>query len=230
MYDKAKLVKITDLLVQIYEKVFDQPMEDVGKDYAPPRICINCSYTLRTVAAEKDASYLRFHIPAIWRSPASHPTHCYFCSTNNSGVRKNQSYLIKYPVLEACVRPQVLDSYALPDLSEFVLTPPRIQKKAKSQLVNEEEIPDESISDDECSDFEKDFVSESNKDEYALNVPVYTIGEFNDLVRNARLSKNDALSLAKTFKSKNAFAPGVTFYHIRDRDRKFHEYFKTVVL
>jgi hypothetical protein len=225
MFKKQRLVKCTPVIINIYNKIFGDPMVDLGKDFAPSRICQNCKYLLQSVANKNDASLLRFHIPAIWRTPKTHPTGCYFCSTNSTGLSQKQAKFIKYPELQACIRPQMVDSFVLPDLNDAVVS------FQSSRMIDEDvemgnNETDESVDDDDYSDFEQEFVEEFGDCDNSLNHPLYTTAEFNDFIRNSNVSKAGARIIGQTFKFKNAFAPGATYSHILTRDEPFRQFFK----
>jgi hypothetical protein len=225
-YDDPELITVSSEIQKLYFNIFSLGMHDLGKSFAPSKICNKCKYMLEKVNASSDASKLKFHIPAIWREPFSHPELCYFCSTNNSGLKKKHAHLIKYPVVEACIRPQLVNNFVLPVQDKIEITVVRRKRRLDEDEADVDQLAED---EDENDDDESDFNSEESEDEESPpRKSIYSTSEFNDIVRNFNMSKRDAVKLGKLFRWNNDLPKDKsTFYHQRKRDARFRPFFKS---
>jgi hypothetical protein len=211
------LVDIPSRIFKLYKVFFNLSINDHQKDYAPSKVCRKCIYMLDT--AVKTPSKLKFNIPAIWREPASHPAHCYFCSTKTTGMTKSSKSTIKYPEnLESAIRPRLEASFVA--LTQLQVAYEMNELSFPFEYDQPEEMQNESTDE---SDFENEYESDEQDD--VMRDEKYTTAEFNDLVRNQSLSKNQALMLGQIFNSKHNFHRDATFYHMKTRDIEFRRFF-----
>lgn len=199
---------ITEDLKKMYLLYFGCPLGDQDKPWAPHIICTGCSSGLRNWLNRRRTS-MPFAIPMLWREPRDHINDCYFCRVNTTGYSAKTKHKIVYPSLDSAIRP-VLHDESLP-----VPLPP------DDGLASEED-------DQENADNAKHVPETSDQDYLGdddTEPKTFTQAELNDLVRDLKLSKDQAELLASRLKQKNLLSPGVKITHYRQRNHKLSSFF-----
>jgi hypothetical protein len=187
-YKLCDFKTINSQICDMYKDCFDLQLNDHEKDWAPSKICKWCLMCLKK-------GKFTFKVPTIWREPASHPDKCFFCSINLVGFNKKNLKSIKYPLLEACIRPADFEG------EEYDPVELNVTTSTGSSVANDDEIVDPS------------FVEERNTK--------ITTAQLNDMARNLHLSKNSSILYAQMLKETNSLCPETTTSHFRNRDELF---------
>jgi hypothetical protein len=194
--------KITPEIREIYKECFKMPLCDDQQEWAPSTVCSKCVSTLKRWKAGD--ALLHFEVPAIWRMPSMHPENCYFCMTETRGFNKTNSSNIKYPVLEACVKPQPFNGdNIMAELSNDILDDDIMETESGASPLDQE------------SDF----------DSLNSGPTMYTQPLLNDLIRNCGMSKRKAAVLARSLKSTGNLDRTCKIKNVLERQKPFEEYF-----
>jgi hypothetical protein len=214
------LVNFSDTLLKQYRLSFGFSSIDHTKNFAPTKVCRACKYMLKI--SHLNRSKLKFQVPAVWRE-AVHPDNCYFCLTDVGRLKKNYAKFIKYPQIDSVTRPKVIPDYQFPEDFEYE------QHVSDNNLI--EDIQNEmavKTSSENTSGSESDSQTEM-LEELEDNIwrdDKFTTAELNDLVRNLKLSKSQAVTLGQVFKSKRMLSKDTTYSHLIKRDEDFRKFYQ----
>ena len=100
---KEHRFNMRDFRKRAYETYFGMKLGDQDKQWAPHKVCKNCTDTLRLWTQVK-VKAMRFGVPMVWRSPKNHHDDCYFCMVNMSGWNCHKKNSWYYPDLESARR------------------------------------------------------------------------------------------------------------------------------
>ena len=101
---KEHCFNVRDFTKRAYEAYFGMNLGDQDKQWAPPKVCKNCTVTL-CLWTQGKAKAKRFGVPMVWRSPKNHHDDCYFCMVNMSEWNCHKKNSWYYPDLESARRP-----------------------------------------------------------------------------------------------------------------------------
>lgn len=154
--------------------------------YVPEVICDYCYRCLNGYKSGSDVHKMKYVRPTIWLRRTEHSSqHCYFCLTESYGFRYNTREKIVYPNLESVIRAQIR-------CTQYPTAP-------SEENIACQEIEVESLSIREPSPSE--FLPTS---EFGSRVPHFvTQADFNDLVRDAKMSKESTEVVGSRLKQWN---------------------------
>jgi hypothetical protein len=194
---KGQQRKIDAFVKSAYLAYFKIKLGDQDKIWAPKKVCNSCTTNLRLWLSGKREK-MGFAIPMIWREPQNHDNDCYFCSVNITGHSKKDCNKIIYPNLNSAIRP-VSHGDELP-----------IPKPPENIDILESDSP-------ETDEKDKEYIYEQNND----TPQKFTQEELNDLIRDLKLTKDDAQKLGAKLKSKNLLTENTKFSWYRHREKEF---------
>ena len=74
---KEHRFNVRDFTKRAYEAYFSRKLGDQDKQWAPHKVCKNCTDTL-CLWTQGKVKAMRFRVPMVWRSPKNHHDDCYF--------------------------------------------------------------------------------------------------------------------------------------------------------
>ena len=101
---KEHRFNVRDFTRRAYEAYFGMKLGDQDKQWAPHKVCKNCTDTLRLWTQGK-VKAMRFGVLMVWRSPENHHDDSYFCMVNMSGWNRHKKNSWYYLDLESARRP-----------------------------------------------------------------------------------------------------------------------------
>ena len=209
---KEHRFNVRDFTKRTYEAYFGMKLGDQDKQWAPHKVCKNCTDTLHLWTKGK-VKAMRFGVPMVWRSPKNHHDDCYFCMVNMSGWNRHKKNLWYYPDLESARRPVPhCEEVPIPVFSSL----PKLVSNNDLFAETEEVNSDDSNYSDSMSD---------TTAEWQSKVKPFSQSQLNDLVRDLALSKEASGVLASRICEHSILdsKTKITFY--RDRDEELSDYF-----
>ena len=190
-----------------YYHYFQCQIGDQDKNWAPHNCCKTCYNGLIDWLNGRRNS-ISFAVPMVWREPRDHITDCYFCLTDISGFTGKNKNKIVYPNLLSAIRP-IPHSPDLP-----VPNPPNIKQVGCSKS---------DISAEETDNDEEMYEGGKPSEPHLINQ-----GEFNDLIRDLNLSKDQSELLGSRLQQWNLLHSDVRISHTRKRNDEFASFFSYV--
>lgn len=125
----------------------------------------------------------------------THPNNCLFCLVDMSGRNSLSRKQLNYPNIDSAIRPKLTDDFA------------------NSIQIDSKQSESSSETDNDQSD---DFNVESS---------LISTEKLSDMIKNLRLSKNDAVSLGQMLKSEGCLNSSVKLSNFKKRDLEFRDFF-----
>lgn len=195
----------TPLIKKYYELYFGCKVGDQDKSWAPHICCVSCVSLL--TAWSKGSRQMKFGIPMIWREPRDHVSDCYFCLTNVSGITSKSKRTVSYPNLPSAMRPiQHSDELPVPVPPESIILREEEENRVEDNVDNEVEDPD--------------FQTLDSSEPHLLEQE-----DLNDLVRDLKLSKQQAELLGSRLKGWNLLQKNTKVCVFRNRHAEFEDFF-----
>ena len=184
---------------------FGMRLGDQDKQWAPHKVCKNCTDTLRLWTQGK-IKPMRYGVPMLWRSPKNHHDDCYFCMVNMSGWNRDKKNSWYYPDLESARRPVPhCEEVPIPVCSSL----PKLVSNDDLFAETEEINSDDSNYSDSMSD---------TAAEWQSKVKPFSQSQLNDLVGDLALSKEASEVLASRLSEHGILdsKTKITFYRHRN--------------
>ena len=195
-----------------YEAYFGIKLGDQDKQWAPHKVCKNCTDT-RCLWTQGKVKAIRFGVPMVWRSPKNHHDDCYFRMVSMSRWNRHKKNSWYYPDLESARRPVPhFEEVPIPVFSSF----PKLVSNDDLFAETEEVNSDGSNYNDNMYD---------TTAEWQSKVKPFSRSQLNDLVRDLALSTEASRVLASRLSEHGILdsKTKITFY--RHRDEPLSGYF-----
>ena len=137
---KENRFNVRDFTKRAYEAYFGMKLGDQDKQWAPSKVCKNCTDTLRLWPQSK-VKAMRFGVPMVWRNPKNHHDDCYFCMVDMSGWNRHKKNLWYYPDLESARRPVPLAETLKLEKNNYYRNCKKAKKKNTQCRTNNEKVP-----------------------------------------------------------------------------------------
>ncbi len=199
---KKRQRNLTTFVRRAYELYFNVTIQ--VELWTPSKCCVTCSTELWKWANNKKAA-LAFEQPAIWRKQRNHFSDCYFC------------------LCKPCYGKHLKTKTKYANVSSVTL--PTARKGPPPQCPLEGSVTFKSMLLEESASA---LVNETTVYEPAelMEPQLYDQARLNDLVRDLRLSKDDAELLASRLQENNLLDNSARVSYFRRRNDKFLDYFK----
>ena len=173
---KEHRFNVRDFTKRVYEAYFGMKLGDQDKEWAPHKVCRNCTDIL-CLWTQGKVKAMQFGVPMVWRSPKNHHDNCYFCMVNISGWNLHKKNSWYYPDLESARQPVLqCEEVPIPVFSSFPKLVSNDDLFAETEEVNS--------NDSNYSDSMSDTTAEGQSE-----VKPFSQSQLNDLVRDLALSK-----------------------------------------
>jgi hypothetical protein len=149
-----------------------------------------------------------FAYPVLWREPADHISDCYYCLTKVTGINARYKDSIQYAKVTSVTAP-------IPHSDEFPVPKPPLAVTQRNTLID---MTMPTVGEDE---------TEMYQDSEKLEIQQHFVNqqELNDLVRDIKLSKNDAELLASRMRQWHLLNKDVRVCSFRNRSDEFIKFF-----
>lgn len=201
----------SDTVKEAYQNYFK--IELKIEPFTPSIVCQICAKVLRSWNRGIETGF-NFSAPTIWRQPEDHEN-CFLCMIDTIGYTKKSKKNFEYPLTESVTFPIELGD------NEVCPAPPN----AWLEDVYDEFMDFDSDTDEDYDmDDEPDYVPSAADSDFK-SPSLLSQAEFNDLTRDLKHSKQQALFHASELKRRNLVTPEFRVNAARAPEEYLYEYF-----